>query len=82
MAAELRAFSQAGGKVLFGTDVGYTDDLDTALEFTLVARAGSTPRKISLPFREFSSQFAVEGLSIRRIELRAGAIVWIWASRR
>jgi len=40
MEAELRAFSQAGGEVLFGTDVGYTDHYDTALEYTLMSRAG------------------------------------------
>lgn len=40
MEAELHAFSQAGGEVLFGTDVGYTDHFDTALEYTLMSRAG------------------------------------------
>lgn len=40
MVAELRAFSQAEGEVLFGTDVGYTDHFDTAMEFALMARAG------------------------------------------
>jgi len=37
---QLRAFSLAGGEVLFGTDVGYTDHYDTALEYTLMSRAG------------------------------------------
>lgn len=40
MEAELRAYSQAGGEVLFGTDVGYTDHYDTAMEYTLMSRAG------------------------------------------
>jgi len=40
MEAELRAFSQADGEVLFGTDVGYTDHYDTAMEYTLMSRAG------------------------------------------
>lgn len=40
MAAELRAFSERGGEVLFGTDVGYTDHFDTDLEFVLMSRAG------------------------------------------
>jgi imidazolonepropionase-like amidohydrolase len=40
MVAELRTVSQDGGEVLFGTDIGYTDHFDTALEFTLMARAG------------------------------------------
>ena len=46
MVAELRAFSQAGGEVLFGTDVGYTDHFDTALEFTLMSRAGMSFQQI------------------------------------
>jgi imidazolonepropionase-like amidohydrolase len=40
MVAELRAYSQAGGEILFGTDVGYTDHYDTAMEFTLMEQAG------------------------------------------
>jgi imidazolonepropionase-like amidohydrolase len=36
----LHAFSQAGGEVLFGTDVGYIDHFDTALEYTQMSRAG------------------------------------------
>jgi imidazolonepropionase-like amidohydrolase len=42
MESELRAFSQGGGEVLFGTDVGYTDHYDTAMEYSLMARAGLT----------------------------------------
>lgn len=42
MVAELHAFSQGGGEVLFGTDIGYTDHYDTALECRLMARAGMT----------------------------------------
>ena len=42
MEAELRAFSQGGGEVLFGTDVGYTDHYDTSLEYTLMSRSGMT----------------------------------------
>ena len=37
---ELRAFHRAGGTVLFGTDVGYVLDYDTAEEFALMAQAG------------------------------------------
>ncbi len=40
MVGELRAYSQAGGEVLFGTDVGYTDHFDTTLEYVLMSRAG------------------------------------------
>ncbi len=46
MVAELHAFSQAGGEVLFGTDVGYTDQFDTALEYTLMSRAGMSFQQI------------------------------------
>ncbi|HYC69828.1 MAG TPA: amidohydrolase family protein [Opitutaceae bacterium] len=38
--AQLRAFAAGGGQVLFGTDVGYTQQHDTTEEFTLMARAG------------------------------------------
>jgi imidazolonepropionase-like amidohydrolase len=37
---QLRAFHRAGGAVLFGTDVGYVLDYDTAEEFALMAQAG------------------------------------------
>jgi len=43
---ELRVFSQAGGEVIFGTDVGYTDHFDTAMEFALMSRAGMSFRQI------------------------------------
>jgi imidazolonepropionase-like amidohydrolase len=37
---QLRAFSEAGGQVLFGTDVGYIDQFDTSEEFRWMSRAG------------------------------------------
>ena len=40
MVAQLRTYSQAGGEVLFGTDVGYTDHFDTAIEYAQMSRAG------------------------------------------
>ena len=43
---QLRAWIEAGGTVLFGTDVGYMSEYDTAEEFDLMARAGMTPRQI------------------------------------
>jgi imidazolonepropionase-like amidohydrolase len=46
MVAELRAYSQAGGDILFGTDIGYIDHYDTALEFTLMSRAGMNYQQI------------------------------------
>lgn len=46
MIAELRAYSQAGGEIVFGTDIGYTDRYDTSLEFMLMSRAGMSDRQI------------------------------------
>jgi imidazolonepropionase-like amidohydrolase len=43
---QLKAFSQAGGQVLFGTDVGYIDQFDTSEEFTWMSRAGMTFQQI------------------------------------
>jgi imidazolonepropionase-like amidohydrolase len=37
---ELKSYNDAGGQILFGTDVGYIDDFDTAEEFQLMSRAG------------------------------------------
>jgi imidazolonepropionase-like amidohydrolase len=44
--SQLRAFQAAGGRVLFGTDVGYTDALDTTEEYRLMAAAGLDWRAI------------------------------------
>ncbi|WP_343225021.1 amidohydrolase family protein [Luteimonas sp. MC1895] len=44
--AQLRAFFAAGGPVLFGTDVGYIDHVDTRREFELMALAGMDWRAI------------------------------------
>ncbi len=43
---ELKAYSDAGGQILFGTDVGYIDQFDTSEEFTLMARAGMNMHQI------------------------------------
>jgi len=40
MVDQLRAYSEVGGDVLFGTDIGYTDHYDTTLEFNLMSQAG------------------------------------------
>jgi imidazolonepropionase-like amidohydrolase len=37
---QLRAFSEAGGQILFGTDVGYIQQFDTSEEFLWMSRAG------------------------------------------
>lgn len=39
---QLRAYSEAGGQILFGTDVGYIDQFDTSEEFALMSRASLT----------------------------------------
>jgi imidazolonepropionase-like amidohydrolase len=46
MVAELRAYSEAGGDILFGTDIGYIDHFDSALEFTLMSQAGMNYQRI------------------------------------
>lgn len=43
---QLRAWNEAGGIVLFGTDVGYTSEYDTTEEFRLMSRAGMTTRQM------------------------------------
>jgi imidazolonepropionase-like amidohydrolase len=43
---QLKSYSDAGGQIVFGTDVGYTDYFDTAEEFTLMSRAGLTFQQI------------------------------------
>ena len=45
-AAQLGAFSHAGGQVLFGTDVGYTQHFDTSEEFTWMSRGGMSYQEI------------------------------------
>lgn len=39
-AQQLKAYSGAGGQILFGTDVGYTDHYDTTEEYVLMSKAG------------------------------------------
>jgi len=45
-ALQLKAFSQAGGQILFGTDVGYIEQFDTSEEFTWMSRAGLSFQQI------------------------------------
>lgn len=45
-ARQLNAFQQAGGDVLFGTDVGYTDVFDTSEEFKWMSRGGMSYQQI------------------------------------
>ena len=44
--AQLKQYADAGGQVLFGTDVGYMSDDDPADEYRLMAGAGLTPAQI------------------------------------
>jgi imidazolonepropionase-like amidohydrolase len=43
---ELRNFVNAGGQVLFGTDVGYMHELDPTDEYVYMSKAGLTPAQI------------------------------------
>ena len=43
---QLQAFSEAGGQVLFGTDVGYMTDYDPTEEYVLMLKAGLTSMQI------------------------------------
>jgi imidazolonepropionase-like amidohydrolase len=43
---QLRAYSEAGGQILFGTDVGYIEQFDTAEEFKWMSRAGLSFQQI------------------------------------
>jgi len=45
-AEQLRAFNQAGGQVLFGTDVGYIEQADTTEEFKWMSRAEMSYQQI------------------------------------
>ena len=45
-AQQMKAFSQAGGQILFGTDVGYIERFDTSEEFVWLSRAGMGFRAI------------------------------------
>jgi imidazolonepropionase-like amidohydrolase len=44
--AELRAFKEAGGQILFGTDVGYMQEFDPTDEYRLMSQAGLSPMDI------------------------------------
>ncbi|HSD75400.1 MAG TPA: amidohydrolase family protein, partial [Steroidobacteraceae bacterium] len=43
---QLRAYAEAGGQVLFGTDVGYMTEYDPTEEYLLMQRAGLTAAQI------------------------------------
>ena len=43
---QLRAYSEAGGQILFGTDVGYIQQFDTSEEVLWMSRAGMSFEEI------------------------------------
>ena len=43
---QLRAYSEAGGQILFGTAVGYIEQFDTSEEFVWMSRAGMSFQQI------------------------------------
>jgi imidazolonepropionase-like amidohydrolase len=43
---QLRAYSEAGGQILFGTDVGYIEQFDTSEEFVWMSRGGMNYQQI------------------------------------
>jgi imidazolonepropionase-like amidohydrolase len=43
---QLRGYSEAGGQILFGTDVGYIEQFDTSEEFMWMSRAGMSFQQI------------------------------------
>lgn len=58
---QLRAYSLAGGQILFGTDVGFIEDYDPTEEYLLMARAGLSFRQIlasltTAPAKAFGAQ--------------------------
>ena len=68
--AEVRDYARLGGRILFGTDVGYHDRYDPSREYELMARAG-------LSWREILASLTVNpaarfGESSRRGRLAAG----------
>jgi imidazolonepropionase-like amidohydrolase len=66
MVAQLRAYSQAGGEILFGTDIGYSDHFDTAMEYSLMSRAGmSFPQILASLTTAPAKRFGVSGHSGR-----------------
>jgi imidazolonepropionase-like amidohydrolase len=44
--AHTKAYTDAGGQILFGTDVGYMTDFDPTEEYVLLAKAGLSPSQI------------------------------------
>jgi len=68
--AQLRAFADLGGQVLFGTDVGYMTDFDPSDEYVYMQRAGlSYPRILAALTTAPATRF---GASARAGQLAVG----------
>jgi imidazolonepropionase-like amidohydrolase len=55
-ARQLQAFAQAGGQLLFGTDVGYIERFDSFEEFKWMYRAGMSFQEILVSLTENPAQ--------------------------
>lgn len=65
--AQLSAFVKSGGETLFGTDVGYMRDFDTADEYALMTRAGMTPMQILASLTSAPAARFQKGLQLGRV---------------
>jgi imidazolonepropionase-like amidohydrolase len=66
--AELRSFADAGGQILFGTDVGYMHEFDPTDEYVLMAKAGLTPAQILASLTTEPAKRWKEGARRGRVE--------------
>jgi len=75
---QLRTWVKAGGKVVFGTDVGYMDDYSPAEEYELMAAAGMDARQILASLTTIpAEQFGQAGRSGRIANGQAADLVVI-----
>jgi hypothetical protein len=68
--AHVKRLHELGGELLFGTDVGYTRDYDTAEEFEALARCGLSGGELSRvgqPWHAFADV---------RFTIRNGRVIW------
>jgi imidazolonepropionase-like amidohydrolase len=87
---QLQVFREAGGEILFGTDVGYTDHYDTAEEYALMQKAGMNFADIlasltTTPARRFGythSGYIASGMDADLVVLKSDPAVDITALSR
>lgn len=72
---QVRAWSRAGGQVLFGTDVGYMSDYDPTEEYRLMARALEPMQILASLTTEPAARWDEEGLRGRVAEGLAADLV-------